>query len=92
MGDGRQAVQRLAPASHSRVSVREPLQAVFTDGLTHVSLFVEPVDSRRDHAELAGQLGATATLRQRRGLHWITVMGDVPPATLRAFADALRRR
>ena len=68
------------------------LQAVFTDGLTHVSLFVEPVESRRDYADLSGRLGATATLRQRRGLHWITVMGDVPPATLRAFADALQRR
>ena len=93
-------LERAVPGFRLAGTVRRPLdsadetvlQAVFTDGLTHVSLFVEPVDSRRDHAELAGQLGATATLRQRRGLHWITVMGDVPPATLRAFADALRRR
>ncbi|MBK1612396.1 transcriptional regulator [Rubrivivax gelatinosus] len=73
-------------------SDEQVLQAVFSDGLTHVSLFVEPVESRRDYADLFGQVGATGTLRQRRGLHWVTVMGDVPPATLKAFADALQRR
>lgn len=70
----------------------EVLQAVFTDGLTHVSIFVEPLEARRDYGDLAGQVGATGTLRQRRGLHWITVMGDVPPITLKAFAEALQRR
>lgn len=68
------------------------LQAVYSDGLTHVSLFVEPADGRRQYAPMAGQMGATATLRQRRGDHWITVLGDVPPATLKAFAEALERR
>lgn len=68
------------------------LQAVYTDGLTHVSLFIEPVDPSRPTAELGGQVGATGALRQRRGDHWVTVMGDVPPATLRAFADALDHR
>lgn len=68
------------------------LQAVFSDGLTHVSVFVEPFDARRRIAPLAGQIGATGTLRQRRGDHWVTVLGDVPPATLKAFAEALQRR
>lgn len=68
------------------------LQAVYFDGLTHVSLFVEPADGRRQYAPMAGQMGATATLRQRRGDYWITVLGDVPPATLKAFAEALERR
>jgi sigma-E factor negative regulatory protein RseB len=68
------------------------LQAVYSDGLTHVSLFIEPADARRPYAELNGQIGATGTLRQRRGEHWVTLMGDVPPATLKAFADVLQRR
>jgi sigma-E factor negative regulatory protein RseB len=68
------------------------LQVVYSDGVTHVSLFIEPYDARRAMVPLTGQLGATGTLRQRRGEHWITVMGDVPAATLRAFADALERR
>ncbi len=68
------------------------LQAVFSDGLTHVSMFIEPYDARRPYSNLSGQIGATSTLRQRRGDHWITVMGDVPAATLKIFADALERR
>jgi sigma-E factor negative regulatory protein RseB len=68
------------------------LQAVFSDGLTHVSLFIEPYDAKRSASPLAGQIGATSTLRQRHGEHWVTVLGDVPPATLKAFADALERR
>lgn len=68
------------------------LQVVYSDGATHVSLFIEPFDARRAVVPLAGQLGATATLRQRRGDHWITVMGDVPASTLRVFAEALERR
>jgi sigma-E factor negative regulatory protein RseB len=68
------------------------VQAVFSDGLTHVSIFIEPLDRRPPTQDGNEQIGATATLRQRRGDHWITVMGDVPPPTLKAFADALERR
>lgn len=68
------------------------LQAVFSDGLTHVSLFIEPYSRERHRAEMQSQQGATATLTQRRGEHWITAVGDVPPATLKLFVDALERR
>lgn len=68
------------------------LQAVFTDGLTHVSVFAEPFNAQRHRAELQARQGATSTLMTRRGEHWITTVGDVPPATLRQFADALERR
>jgi sigma-E factor negative regulatory protein RseB len=68
------------------------LQAVFTDGLTHVSVFVEPFQPERHRQELHAQRGATATLTARRDDHWITVVGDVPVPTLRLFAEALDRR
>lgn len=68
------------------------LQAVFTDGLTHVSLFVEPYKPLRNVAEMRVQIGAAATMSQRRGNHWFTVVGDVPPSTLKLFADAIERR
>jgi sigma-E factor negative regulatory protein RseB len=68
------------------------LQAVYSDGLTHVSLFIEPYEPRRHKADLRAQTGATSTLMQRRGEYWITAMGDVPAATLKMFADALERR
>jgi sigma-E factor negative regulatory protein RseB len=68
------------------------MQAVFTDGLTHVSVFVEPYQPARHQQELQAQRGATATLTTRRDEHWVTVVGDVPVPTLRLFADALERR
>ncbi len=68
------------------------LQAVFSDGLTHVSLFAEPFQPERHRSELQAQQGATGTVMMRRGEHWITVVGDVPPATLKLFANALERR
>jgi sigma-E factor negative regulatory protein RseB len=68
------------------------LQAVFSDGLTHVSMFIERYDDKRHANTLQAQIGATHTLMQRQGEHWLTVMGDVPPATLQRFARALQRR
>lgn len=68
------------------------LQAVFTDGLTHVSLFVEPFKPQFHGTEMQAQQGATSTVMLRRGEHWVTVVGDAPAATLRLFADAVERR
>jgi sigma-E factor negative regulatory protein RseB len=68
------------------------LQAVFTDGLTHVSVFVESFKPQRHRGEIVAQQGATATLMQRRADWWVTAVGDVPPATLKLFADAMTRR
>jgi sigma-E factor negative regulatory protein RseB len=68
------------------------LQAVFSDGLTHVSLFVEPFRAERHRVAAQSQLGATSTVTRRLGEHWITVVGDVPATTLRQFAESLERR
>ena len=68
------------------------LQAVFTDGLTHVSVFLEPFKPQRHKADVQAQQGATATVMTRRGDHWITAVGDVPPATLKQFVAAIDRR
>lgn len=69
------------------------LQAVFSDGLARVSVFIEPADAARPREPLMTNLGATHTLiKPREGRWWITVMGDVPPATLKAFFDATLRR
>ena len=65
------------------------LQAVYSDGLTHVSLFLEPYRAGRHHDAARAQLGATRTVTRRLGEHWITVVGDAPAATLKRFADAL---
>jgi sigma-E factor negative regulatory protein RseB len=67
------------------------LMVVFSDGLTHVSVFVEPYDAQR-HKPVATSLGATHTVMTRSGEWWITAMGDVPMATVQLFSSALERR
>jgi sigma-E factor negative regulatory protein RseB len=68
------------------------LQAVFTDGLTYVSVFLEPFKPERHTTEAQAHQGATSTVMLRRGDHWLTAVGDVPPATLKLFAAAFERR
>lgn len=80
-----------AVSEPGRESGAQVLQAVFSDGMTHVSVFIEPFDSQR-HKPMATSLGATHTLMNRAGAWWITVMGDVPMATVQLFSMALERR
>ena len=64
-------------------------QAVFSDGVTAVSLFIEPVGTS-DRKPGQGQSGATHLLAERHGDFWITLIGEVPAETLRRFADAIQ--
>lgn len=68
------------------------LQAIYSDGLTHVSVFIEPGDAGGGRLEGLSTLGATSSLSARQGEWWITVVGDVPAATLRRFAASIERR
>lgn len=70
------------------------LQWTFSDGLATVSLFIEPYD-RLPHPqeEVQASMGATQTLARRlAGDWWLTLVGEVPQATLRLFAQNLERR
>ena len=68
------------------------IQAIYSDGLTYVSVFIEPLRTSRHGAPMLGALGATSTLTQPLGDWWVTVVGDTPPATLKLFVSALERR
>jgi sigma-E factor negative regulatory protein RseB len=68
------------------------LQWIFSDGLASVSLFVEDFDRERHLREGVFASGATHTLTRRVQDWWVTAVGEVPPATLRAFALSLERR
>lgn len=63
-------------------------QMVFSDGLAAISIFVEPVE-KNTRKEGAGSTGATHVLVKRRGDFWITLLGEVPQATLQQFASAI---
>ncbi|CAN5566583.1 MucB/RseB C-terminal domain-containing protein [soil metagenome] len=78
--------------SDSASGTPQVLQAIFSDGLTYVSVFVEPFDSVRHARAMQTSIGATQTFMHRQGDWWITVIGDVPAATLSQFANGLERR
>ena len=87
-------VKRPLSASQDGATEAAPkvVQAVYSDGLASVSLFIEPYDSSRHGGERQTSIGATQTLAHRDGDWWVTVVGDVPAATLREFAAALVRK
>lgn len=70
----------------------EPLQWIFTDGLASVSIFVEPFDRQRHDKESSLSMGATQTITRQLDAYWVTVMGEVPMATLKLFANGLERK
>ncbi|CAM3521596.1 MucB/RseB C-terminal domain-containing protein [Polaromonas hydrogenivorans] len=69
-----------------------PLQWIFSDGLASVSIFVEPLDRQRHVRESSLSLGATQTLTRQLDAYWITLVGEVPAATLQLFASGLERK
>lgn len=71
---------------------QQVVQAIYSDGLTYVSLFIEPFNPQRHTRPMLASVGATQTLMQQQGDWWVTVVGDVPPVTLRTFAKGLERR
>ncbi len=70
----------------------DTLQWVFSDGLATVSLFVETFDKARHTQEGIHSTGATHSLFRRMNEYFLTVVGEVPPQTLRNFATALERK
>lgn len=68
------------------------MQWIFSDGLAAVSLFVETFDRQRHVHEGMFSSGATQSLTRRIQDWWLTAVGEVPPQTLKAFAQSLERR
>lgn len=67
------------------------LQWIFSDGLASVSLFVEAYDAKSHLQESVASNGATHTLTRRLHDWWLTAVGEVPAATLKAFSLSLER-
>lgn len=70
----------------------QTLQTVYSDGLTYVSIFIEPFSAERHSKPIVTAIGATQTMMRRDGDWWITAMGDVPTGTLRQFANGFERK
>ena len=76
-----------------KTAVEQPvLQTIYSDGLTYVSVFIEPFKPQRHTRPLVASVGATQTLMRQHGDWWVTVVGDVPAPTLRQFDKRLERK
>lgn len=72
----------------------ETTHFVFTDGLASISLFIEPLT---DHKELKEgpatySVGAINVYKRSTGKHLLTVLGEVPMATLKRLGDGMEQR
>lgn len=81
-----------AAVGQTEAAASQVLQTIYSDGLTYVSVFIEPYDASHHSSELQASIGPTQTLLKRHGDWWLTLVGDVPVRTLKEFADGLHRK
>ncbi|MGE4334811.1 MAG: MucB/RseB C-terminal domain-containing protein [Pigmentiphaga sp.] len=86
--EGFQPISQIKRKLKGRAKVH---QMVLTDGLAAISVFIEPYDPSLGQSDSMTAYGATSIYRGRKGEHWLTVLGEVPPRTVRAVADAIAR-
>jgi sigma-E factor negative regulatory protein RseB len=68
------------------------IQVVMSDGLSSLSLFIEPMDTGSALPEGASQAGVVNMYRRKSSQHWITAVGEVPTQTLQRTVEALQHR
>lgn len=66
---------------------REVTQIVFSDGLAAISVFIEPGSQSRTEGSM--QQGAMNIIGRRYGDFWLTIVGEVPAASLRQIANSI---
>lgn len=65
-------------------------QMVFSDGLSAISVFIEPDDHDEDDVEGLSSRGAVNLYHKVVGDHLVTVVGEVPPRTLMQVFQSVR--
>ena len=83
-----------------RIGGSDAMQAVFSDGLATVSVFIEPhsllsapaAGSQVPSADALQIHGPTSAFSRRVGDSLVTVVGEVPPSTVRSVAGSVEFR
>jgi len=65
-------------------------QIVYTDGLSAISIFIEPNDEDEDDVEGLSSRGAVNLYHKVMDQNLITVVGEVPPRTVMQVLDSVR--
>lgn len=66
------------------------IQLVYSDGLSAISIFIEPVDSDEDDVEGLSSRGAVNLYHKVVDDHLFTVVGEVPPRTVMQVLGSIR--
>ncbi|OIQ71450.1 sigma factor AlgU regulatory protein MucB precursor [mine drainage metagenome] len=85
------ALKQVASNGGAEPNGQSMLQLIFSDGMTYVSLFIEPAKAYSQRQGMLVSMGATQTLMVRRDAWWLTAMGNVPAIALKEFLASLRR-
>ena len=83
-----------------RIGGSDAMQAVFSDGLATVSVFIEPhsllsapgTASQMPSGDALQIHGPTSAFSRRVGDSLVTVVGEVPPSTVRSVAGSVEFR
>lgn len=70
----------------------EAVHIVYSDGISTVSAFIEPISAGSQSAAGEFSSGATNIYKRQLDGHLITVLGEVPQRTLRRLGDAIERK
>ncbi len=65
-------------------------QIVYSDGLSAISIFIEPDDHDEDDVDGLSSRGAVNLYHKVLDQHLITIVGEVPPHTVMQVADSVR--
>jgi sigma-E factor negative regulatory protein RseB len=75
-----------------RMHAADAMQVVFADGLATISVFIEPDSPVTDPPEAVRIHGPTSAFSRRVSEALVTVVGEVPPGTVRAVALSVEFR
>jgi sigma-E factor negative regulatory protein RseB len=75
-----------------RMHSADAMQVVFADGLATISVFIEPGAAMAEPPDSVGVHGPTSAFSRRIGDALVTVVGEVPPGTVRAVAHSVEFR
>ena len=86
--DGFRRTKEVARRMHSA----DAMQVVFADGLATISVFIEPGSATADPPDSVHVHGPTSAFSRRVSEALVTVVGEVPPGTVRAVALSVEFR
>lgn len=81
---------RITRAEQRHEAGRPSWHLVLSDGLASVSVFAEPWEEGKPSLEGLSRMGAVNAFGARLPTHQITVVGEVPEATVAAIGEAVR--